>query len=272
MNTNKIILKLSLPLGVLMIYASVVGLITPGFYAAESLNWQAQAAGQDEIDLFLVSPVLIITAMLARKNKTAFLLWGGVNLYLTYTYVIYCFDVHFNNLFIVYCFIFGLSFYSFLYFLVSQINERRAKKIYVKIIIKIIALYFLLIACLFYFIWLSEIIPAIIHHTMPKGIIETGLFTNPIQVIDLSVVLPGFFLTAIFLLKKKSIGLWLAPCMLMFCILMDVTIGWLIIVMKRKGVEADYVITIIMSALGVLSIILLTGYLKAVKYGEQNNK
>jgi hypothetical protein len=266
MNTDKVILKLSLPLAALIIFASIYSLLTPGFYPAETLNWKAQSVGQDVIDLYLITPVLIITAILARKNKIAFLLWSGVNFYLIYTFVIYCFNVHFNNLFIVYCFILGLSFYSFLYFLVSQINEVIVKELYNKIVVKVIAVYLLLISCLFYFLWLSEIIPAILHNKIPKGIIETGLFTNPVQVIDLSIVLPGFFLTAIFLIKKNPIGLLLVPGMLMFCILMDITIGWLAIILNMKGIETGYSITIIMGGLMLLSIGLLIWYLKDMKH------
>jgi hypothetical protein len=269
MNTGKIILKLSLVLAALIIFASIYGLLTPGFYSVETPNWQAQSVGQDEINLFLISPVLIITAIAGMKNKIAFRLWSGVNLYLIYTYVIYCFDVHFNNLFIIYCLILGSSFYSFLYFLVSQINEPIANEIYNKIVIKVIAVYFLIISCLFYFLWLSEIIPAIILHTLPKSIIETSLFTNPVQVIDLSIVLPGFFLTAIFLIRKKSTGLLLLPGMLVFCILMDITIGWLTNVTKIKGIEGGYPITIVMSVLALLSGVLLIWYLKSMRYPDE---
>ena len=133
-------------------------------------------------------------------------------------------------------------------------------------IIKTVAVYFLLISALFYFLWLSEIVPAILNYDIPPGIIETGLFTNPVHVIDLSIVLPAFFLVAVFLITKNSIGILLAPCMLVFCILMDITIGWLIIVMKSRGVEANYFITILMGILALISIVLLIWYLKSVKY------
>jgi hypothetical protein len=45
---------------------------------------------------------------------------------------------------------------------------------------------------------------------------------------------------------------------------MDITIGWLIIVMKSKGVEASYFITIVMGVLSLISIILLIFYLKSL--------
>jgi len=266
MDTNKVILTLSLPLAALIIFASIVGLSTPGFYLAETADWKAQSVGQDAIDLFLICPVLIITTILAaRKNNIAFFLWSGVNLYIIYTYLIYCFDIHFNSLFVIYCLILGLSFYSLMYFLFSQIKKPLAMEIYHKPVVKIIEVYFLVISCLFYFLWLSEIVSAIIHYRIPRSVIDTGLFTNPVQVIDLSIVLPGFFLTSIFLIKKKRPALLFVPCILVFCILMDITIGWLIIVMKSNGVEANYFIAIIMGVLSVISVILLIFYFKSLK-------
>src|SRR4051812_42515598 len=108
MSGNKLILALSLSLSGLVVIASCAGLLTPGFYAAESLNWQAQSVGQDMVDLFLVVPCLLITSVRAYKgSRTAAKLWGGVVFYLTYTFVLYCFDVHFNRLFVVYCICLG---------------------------------------------------------------------------------------------------------------------------------------------------------------------
>ena len=266
MDVKKIVRGLSLSNAVLVVWVSVSGLLIPGFYSSETINWQAQAIGQDAIDLFLISPVLIITTILAaRKNNIAFLLWGGVNLYIIYTYIIYCFDIHFNSLFIIYCLVLGLSFYSFMYFLFSQIKKPITNEIFHRPVVKIIEVYFLIISCLFCFLWLSEIVPAIIHYRIPKSVIESGLFTNPVQVIDLSIVLPGFFLTSIFLTKKKPLALLFVPCILVFCVLMDITIGWLIIVMKSKGVEASYFITIIMGVLSLISVILLIFYLRSLR-------
>lgn len=35
----------------------------------------------------------------------------------------------------------------------------------------------------------------------------------------------------------KPPGLWLVPCMIVFCIIMDIPIGWLIIAKKRRGLK-----------------------------------
>ncbi len=262
---DKIVLLLSFPLAALVIAASCVGLFTPDFYAAETLNWQAQSVGQDLIDLVLITPCLLITSILAYRNyRAAFLMWGGVVLYLTYTFVLYCFDVHFNELFIVYCLCLGLSFYSLVYFLFTQSKQNI---IYAggEPATRVIGIYFIIIAMLFYFLWLAEVVPASIQNTIPKSVAEAGLFTNGVQVLDLAIILPAIFITGIFLLKRISLGFILAPIILTFFILMDITIGALAVVMKVKGVEVDLMLTVIMSVLTLVSVSFLIWYFKDVK-------
>jgi len=260
---DKTILLLSFPLVALIITVSYIGLFTPGFYTAETLNWQAQSVGQDMIDLFLLAPCLIVTSVLAfRHNRTALMIWGGVVLYLTYTFTIYCFDIHFNKLFFFYCLCLGLSFYSFLYFLVTQYKKFLNVQLENKSVSRFTGIYFIIIAVLFYILWLSEIVPSVFQNKIPKSVTDTGLFTNAVQVIDLSVVLPGIFITGIFLLKGKAMGFILTPVILSFFVLMDITIGMLAVVMKMKGVESDVTITAIMVLLTLLSLVLLIWHIK----------
>lgn len=259
-SNNRIILALSLPLAILVIITSCTGLFTTDFYSKESLNWQAQSAAQDIVDLFLITPCLIITSVLAFKNiPIAKFLWAGVVLYLIYTFVIFCFDVHFNRLFILYCFELGLSFYSFLFFLLTQIKEDFSDELKKNSISKFTGIYFLGISGIFYLLWIAEIITSIISNTVPKSITEAGLFTNPVHVIDLSVFLPGILITGIFLLRGKALGFLLAPVLLTFFILMDITIGFLKITAEPEG---NILLVVIMSILALFSLILLILFLK----------
>lgn len=272
-NHDKIFLMLSIPLAVLVIITSIIGIFTPDFYSKASLNWQVQSIGQDIIDLFLIVPCLLITSIFtSRGKKSAEILWGGTVLYLTYTFVIFCFDIHFNNLFILYCIELGLSFYSSIYFLFKAkvSDEEVPEKLKNSYIRKFTGIYFLIISGVFSLLWLSEIIPAIIGNTTPQSLIEIGLITNPVHVIDLSVFLPGIFLTGIFLLKKKTIGFILAPVILMFFILMDISIGFLIVLMKLKGIEGDLTLTFVMSALALFSLMILVLYLKIIRSKSEN--
>ncbi|MCK4559888.1 MAG: hypothetical protein KAV45_08905 [Calditrichia bacterium] len=265
-NQNKIILLLSLPIAILATIVSYAGLFIPDTYAKETANWAAQAVAQDIIDLFLIIPFLLITSWLAfKKSRIALLLWSGVLIYLIYTFVIYCFAVHFNQLFIVYCLVLGLSFYAFLYFFLSQIKEPIDSWFSDTVPVKTVGIYLMILSGLFYLLWLSEIIPAIFSNTTPATIIETGLVTNPVHALDLSVVLPGFMIVGILLLKKNPKGLLLAPAVLTFCILMDITIGTLMIVMDIRGIETDLSLTVIMVLLALFTLGLLIWFLKSLQ-------
>ncbi|MDH4211483.1 MAG: hypothetical protein OEV79_08545 [candidate division WOR-3 bacterium] len=263
---NRIIIRLSFLVCILLVIVSCVGLLFPNTYSADTPSWTAQALGQDIFDLFLVVPFLLITVTFIRKrSRKALLMWSGAVLYLIYSFVIYCFAVHFNNLFIVYCSILGLSFYAFVYYLVSQLRRSATDWFGETVSVKSVGYYFIAISCIFYLLWLSEVVPSIMAGTIPKNIIEMGLLTNPVHALDLSITLPGILIVGILLLRRKTSGLLLAPSILIFMILMDITIGGLNIIMQIRGLEGNYIISMVMAVLALVSAWLLIRFLKSVK-------
>jgi hypothetical protein len=260
-------LSFSLLLAMLVIIASGAGLIMPGvLYAKATPNWYAQSFGQDIVDFFIAVPMLIITSVLAyMKSRKALLLWAGVMIYLIYTFAIYCFAVHFNQLFVLYCLILGLSFYLFVWFILSQYRLKITSWFDPTLPYQTISIYILVIGSIFYLLWLMQIIPANINNTVPKELQSAGLFTNPVQVLDLSVCLPGIIITGILLYRNHPAGLLLAPVVLMFFILMDITIGGLMLVMKWKGLEANMLLTVNMFVLAFISAVLLIIYFRSMK-------
>jgi len=269
-NSDAYILMLSLPLAALVIFSSAIGIFTHDFYARETINWQVQSLGQDRIDLFLIAPILIISSLLAyRNNRSMNFAWGGVLIYLIYTYSIFCFSVHFNRLFIVYCLILGLSFYAFIYFAYTQLLNAIQIDFSNKLLLrKVVGIYFIVISSTFYLLWLSEIIPAGIQNSSPKNLLDSGLFTNPVHVIDLSVFLPGIFIVGVLMLRGTQLGILLTPVTLTFFVLMDFTIGLLIMDMKERGLEGSSGIAFLMAILGVISLFFLMWHLKEIKAEE----
>jgi len=261
--SDSLVLLLPATLAVLIAGVSLVGILTPGFYATETLNWQVQSIGQDIVDLVLIAPILLVTTLISIKTReTGVPLVSGVFIYIIYTFVIYCFDVHFNILFVLYCAILGLAFFSFLYFIYKQLQDQRPRKIESAVVRKLIGIYFIVIAVLFYVLWLSDLIPSILSNSTPAVIVEAGLPTNPVHVIDLSIFLPGIFMTGILLMKNHTLGLLLTPAMLVFFILMNLTIGVLSFMMEQKGLNGSLALTITMGILALLSFVLLTWYMK----------
>lgn len=259
-------LAVSLVLSALVIVVSCAGLLTPGFYAAETPNWQAQTIGQDMIDLFLIVPSLLITSVVAYRNsRTALLMRGGVLLYLTYTFVLYCFNVHFNALFVLYCACLGVSFYALAFFLMNELKNKTNIVFSNKYAARITGIYFIIIALMFCFLWLAEIIPSVMKHVTPASLAETGLFTNGVHVLDLAVLLPGVLMVGISLLFQKPVSFILTPLVLAFFILMDLTIGGLVVVMHRRGIESNLMLTVVMGGLAMISLLLLVWFIKSTR-------
>jgi hypothetical protein len=260
------ILYLTVPLAILTALVSYAGIFTSSTYSRETTGYAAQGIGQDIVNLFLVVPILLITGFLAwRKSKSGLLIWSGAVFYLAYSYTIYCFGLHFNSLFIVYCAILGLSFYAMVYFVFSSIRENVSEWFSKTLSTTPTGIFLIIIAVLFYFIWLSDIIPAILNHTTPKCITESGLLVNPVHVLDIAICLPALLMTGIALIRRKNTGYLLAPTMMIFCMLMAVAIAAMVFVMKAKGLETDNSLAVIFGIITLISALFLFLFLRKLK-------
>ena len=263
---DTIILLLSVPLAILTAIASYAGIFVESTYVRETTLYASQGIGQDIVNLFIVVPILLISSFYAsRKSKPGLLVWSGAIFYLAYSYTIYSFGLHFNQLFILYCAILGLSFYSFVYFILSAHKVNTAELFSDKISTRSTGVFLIVIAVLFYFIWLSELIPSIYQNETPRSVIESGLLINPVHVLDLAICLPALLITGIALIKKRSIGFLLAPAMLIFCIFMAIAIAAMVLVMKLKGLDSDLVLFSIFGIITVISIFFMIRYVRMLK-------
>ncbi len=256
-----VILWSSVLLSILIGATSSISLCTNNFYVQETLNWRSQCIGQDLVNLSFILPVLLIAALLVFIGfSKAMFVWAGTLFYLVYTYIIYCFNVHFNMFFIEYCLVLGICVYLLMYFFFSykeNVFVERFRKLDA-----LIALYFLALSVLFYCLWLSGILPAIEKNSLPNDLKEVGLFTNPVHVLDLSVFLPGFFITGVLILKRHSMGYVLIPIILTFILQMDITIAALTLIMNYKGVSVNLSVVWVMCCFAFLSFVLLILNLK----------
>lgn len=252
--SRRLLLSLSLPLAGLLAFTSAVGLWYPFIYGPATPNWTFQTIGQDAVDLFLIVPVLIVSSTYSRTgSKLPLRIWGATNMYIVYTFIIYCFDVRFNSLFVLYCFILGLASFSTGLFLYQAIKDGDTLQA-TSLARRFTGYFFIVVSSVFYFAWLSDIMPAIVERRLPTALVETGLLTNPVHVLDLAVFLPLVFVVGILTLKGNSFALYLAPALLVFFILMDITIAVLALVLFREGLEQSYSVSVIMGVQGAISV------------------
>lgn len=255
------VLAISIPLIVLVIIVSLTGLLYPQIYRAATPNWLTQSIGQDAIDLFLIVPVLIIGTLYSfSSHKYAVYLWIGTLLYLVYTFLIYCFAVRFNPLFIPYCLILGISTFSVIWFFSN--NRHSSYGNTKNKVLGVIGIYFIAISVIFYSLWLVEVLPATFNNEVPQSIIDAGLFTNPVHVIDLSFFLPATFMIGVMAVRRNIRSTLLAPVLLTFFILMDLTIAVLSLIMTIKGTGGSYAVAIVMTCLALFSTLLLVSFIR----------
>jgi hypothetical protein len=245
MKTKAFTLWISFLLSVLVAVTAVAGLFWPATYAQEKPLWAAEGAGGDAVNLFVIVPVLIVSAVLAHRGSlSARLIWMGTLVCILYNAVIYAFAVHFNSLFLIYCAVLGLSFYALAGSVPSLSPSEVAAAYAQRAPVRTTAVVLLLIAFVFGAQWLRELIPPLLSGHTPQSIIETGLMTNPVYVLDLSVVLPGFVITAIMLLRRKPEAFILAPVLMVFVILMTVAIAGMSVAMVLKGYATSYMMAV----------------------------
>ncbi|HOC18739.1 MAG TPA: hypothetical protein PKK95_10745 [Vicinamibacterales bacterium] len=252
-------------LAVLFAAASVGNIVLPAAYARETASWAAQGLGQDWVDVLVVVPVLLLSALLARRgSRRAALVMGGATAYTTYSLVLYAFAVHFNQLFLVYGVALGAGFYALVNLVVSYSRgDRRSWLSPGRLASRAAGAFAVFLGLAFYTLWLAEIIPAIAAGRAPETLAEVGLITNPVQVLDVGIVLPAFVVGGVALLRGRRLGYWLVPVMLTFAVLMDLALIGMDVSMATRNVPGGGQRILMFAVMAAVSLGLCWGMLRS---------
>ncbi len=262
MKISKISLWLTLAIAVLVLIASGAGLFIKSIYARETTFWTVQAYGQDIANLVAAAALLIAAYFVSRGSVKAFLVWMGVLLSLIYPYVIYAFDIHFNSLFLVYVAIVGLSFYTLVGSMMRLHLDSLQPYFAANTKVRPVSAFLMLVAVLFYFLWLGEDIPALLTGKIPQSVIENGLLTNPVHVLDIGLYLPAMIITSILLWRRKLLGYIFAIPLLVFSILTGIGILATFLIMNSKGMPTSLGVELFFAVIILVSLVLSALYLR----------
>ena len=229
---------LSLPLAALLAISAAGAIFVPAVYAREVPLWAAQGTGQDWVDLVLVAPMLAAAAVLTlRGSRVGALLLAGSLGYTLYSLVLYAFFIHFGPLFLLYAWGLGLAFYGVLT-LACALSQDDVRAWFVpRAPVRLAGATAVLLGVMFYALWLSEVMPALAAGAMPKSVLDAGLITNPVQVLDLGVVLPAFIVGGVALVRRRPLGYWLTPAMLGLGVIMDAALVGMVLSMQARGLD-----------------------------------
>ncbi|WP_458207545.1 hypothetical protein [Haladaptatus sp. NG-SE-30] len=205
---------------VLTVVATVVGLFVPGLYR-DAPSQLPQLYGQDLVTLAVAVPVLAIALYYtARGSLRGYVVWLGVTGYLLYTYASYAFMTAFNELYLVYVALFGVTLFTFVGGMVhldavalkravggrsagnQSVGDRRADDRSVRSYVA----FQLAVAILVVLMWLSAILPATLDGTIPQSIVTADIPVNVIYSLDLGVLVPAFALSASWLWHGRAWG------------------------------------------------------------------
>jgi hypothetical protein len=271
MKFSKTSLWLSVLVAFLVLLASSAGLFLKNTYARETTSYALQSVGQD-IENIIAAAALLLTAYFVSKGSVkAFLVWMGVLLALIYSYVIYAFAVHFNSLFLVYVAILGLSFYTLVGSLMHLHLEGLQPSFTANTKARPVSVFLLVVAILFYFQWLSEDIPALLAGKVPQSVVENGLLTNPVHVLDMGLLLPAMIITAILLWRSKLLGYILAIPLLVFIILTGIGILAIFVAMSMKGMPTSLAVEFLFAIIIVVSLVMCWLYIREVKEPKEGS-
>jgi len=257
-------LRFTAPIAALVALVSVVGLTVPDLYRGPAA-WTIQAVAQDAVDLVFVVPLLVGSALLAaRGSRRAWLVWLGALSYLVYTFLIYAFSVEHNPLFLAYAATLGLALWALIGGLSTTDWTTLAARFEVEAPVRSVALLLIVPGVLFALMWLGEEVPAALNGTIPLGVLDNGVPTHPVHVIDLAMMLPAMIAVGWWLWRREARGFGLAPVLLVNMLCQNVAIGTMMVWAMRAGQPGQPALAYAFGAFAIVVLVALVAWLRTL--------
>jgi hypothetical protein len=242
----------------LMAFVSALGAFAAFPYSRETASWAAQGVGQDLVNLFVVVPVLLVSAEATRRgSRRAHAIWVGALAYSLYSYVLYAFFLHFGPLFLIYVAVLGLAGFAF-GSAASSLARRVPAAWPHSPLTPWVGTYLVVVGSGFAFLWLADIVPAVVAGRDPVSLADTGFWVNPIHVLDLAFVLPAMIATGVLVFRRQPLGMRFAPVLATFSALMGLAIVAMMIVMARRGLPSEAAVAWGMAVVTAVSLAMVT--------------
>lgn len=246
---------LSVPIALLGTGGSLAGILLDRPYREETDNWAAQAVGQDIANLAVFAVMLAAAYAASRGSLRGHLVWLGTTVYAAYTYAIYAFAVHFNPLFLLYVAVLGMSVWALVGGLAAT-QPRAVRAAYLRTPGAAFAAVLLLVLAIgFAFLWLAQDLPAMVDGTPSTELRDTGLLTNPVHVLDLSLFLPSAALAGVLLLRRRPWGYVLAPVVLVAMAAISAGIVAVVVVSVARDVGGSLVVAAVIGVVGLVQVL-----------------
>ena len=259
----KVWAALSVAAALLSMLGSTVGLLAPGsVYGKETAFLADTATAQDLVGLVIVSPLLLVLAVLAvRGSLRSWLCWLGLLSFTVYNYAIYAFSIHFGPLFLVWVAVLGLSLFA----LIGGLTALRTATVKTRLAVAPVRLsgwFLIVIATLFVLLWLSEIIPDLVAGRGSTSAADWEVPSNPVHVLDLAFFLPAVFVSGVLLLRRHRFGYATAPAQLIFLALTCLPILATLVVANARGHDPEWSVLVPIGVIAAATLVVLWRFLR----------
>jgi hypothetical protein len=176
---------------------------------------------------FVTIPVLVAAMLLSARGTTiAVVFWLGALASVAYQSVLFLFGVPFNSYFFLYVAMLSLSVWSIVALAARIPATSLADRMGVRAPVRlVVAVYLLVNAALFFVLWISSTLPAVLSGATPAFLEGTGMQTGPVQILDFAFTLPLMTAAAVLLLRRRPWGYLLTGALLIMLAIETASIG-----------------------------------------------
>jgi len=235
-----------------------------GIYKHMSADVAVQGIAQDYVTLLVGVPFLLAALFWSRKNSTkGMLLLSGTLLYFLVTYLFYLAMGMYNEMFLVYVFLTGSSFFAFVVALFS-FDFNKVKEIFSSHkLMRNTGVFLIINSVMVALLWLGIIVPPLLDGSIYPEQLQ-HYTTLIVQGFDLALLLPISFVVGILAVRKRGIGYLFASVYVVFLSFLMVALTSKILFMANTGQNVVPVI-FIMPTIALIAIIFSVLILRSIK-------
>lgn len=235
---------------VLAVVSSLLGLLRQGMYPPTLLPGFYV---QDALMLLVGVPALGIGMLATRAGSTrGRLVWLGALAYMTYMWATIALQVTFNQFFLGYVVLFGLSVYTLIGGVRDTDPAAVEQTVAEDLSERVYGVFLWVIAVGLAALWLSELVPATVSGTPPLLVEEVGPQALASHFIDLSAVVPGLAIAGTLLWRRRARGYVYAGVGLVFGAVLAPTLAGMMVVTALEGTMTISTVAIVFTALPAL--------------------
>ena len=257
MKPSKALLFLSSLVAILALIASGAGLFWPagegqpfnitsvrgdevringqGLYQHDTTFKAPILRGADAVTVFIAVPLLIAAIVLASKGRLrGQLLLAGLLSYFLYNAISLALGAFFNELVLVYVVYFSASLFAFILAFSAVDVDQLAARISARAPRRGMAI-FMFVAGLTVFVWLPEMIAALLGGPAPAGL---GHYTTEVTyILDPALIAPSAFVASYLLFRAKPLGYLLGVILLILNALVGVIVIGQTVMQTQAGIS-----------------------------------